>query len=550
MQYKEICRILSFYLWLLMIPLSIPFGIAYYCERIVGPEIYPQLPCTTPLLLTLIFTLLLGGMFWLVGRNSSRRIYRREALLLVLLVYLITPSISALPFFLSNTLTNPVDAFFEAVSGLTTTGASAMEAKRYDPSTEKEIPIEREIALGSEKQYPYYGTIERIFDPKTGSYLEGLTAVNPALLFWRSFMQWLGGMGIIVLFVAILPALGVGGKLIAQAEISATKESLFPRIKETASQLWKIYCALTILQIVLLLITNHEMTVFDALTISLATMATGGYTPIEGGIASFHSAATDFIIIIFMILGSISFPLYFYLIHGKFNRLRDPEFKTFFIIIFIAVGFVTWQLVGTPKDPLTAEGNSSGAFSFFEALRYGAFQVISAQTTTGFYTSNFDLWPFTTQVLMLILMFVGGMSGSTTGGIKIIRLQTFFKIMMNKIESVYRPDTVRTTRVGSSLIDTQTGLTVLCFIMISVSLAVIGTFLLVWDGIDPETSLTTISSVMNTVGFAFRLAGPTETFAFLPDFGKIITSIWMIAGRLEFFAVLVLFVPAFWKTTY
>lgn len=527
-----------------MIPLSIPLGIAYYCERIVGPESYPQLPCTTAFLITLIFTLLLGGMFWLIGRDSSRRIYRREALLLVLLVYLITPAISGLPFLLSNTLTNPVDAFFEAVSGLTTTGASSMEAKKYDPETHQEI------AVGIKAGYSYYGTIDPVLDPITETYLEGLAAVNPSLLFWSSFMQWLGGMGIIVLFVAILPALGVGGKLIAQTEISATKESLFPRIKETASQLWKIYCSLTLLQILLLVATNRNISFFDASMISLATVSTGGYTPINGGIASFHSAATDVIVMIFMILGSISFPLYFYLTHGKIQRLRDPELKTFFVIITIAVTFATWQLIGTPKDALTSLGSTSGLFSFSEALRYGAFQVISAQTTTGFFTSNFDQWPSTIQLLIFILMFIGGMSGSTTGGIKIIRLQTFFKIMLNKIESIYRPDTVRMTRVGASLIDTQTGLTVLCYIMIAFSLTVIGTFLLVWDGVDPESSLTTIASMMNTMGFPFKSAGPTESFAFLSDFGKMISSIWMIAGRLEFFAVLVLFVPAFWKTTY
>lgn len=536
-------------MWILLIPLSIPFFIAVYCEWIVGSEIYPQPPAAFAFFLTIILTTVLGVFFWFIGKHSTGHLYRREALLLVLLVYLLTPVIGSLPFFFNGTLSNPVDAVFEAVSGVTTTGASIMQAKKMNPGTGEEEPIKVSFVTGEKTTYTFYGTITPVIDPETGQViLSGLNAVSPALLFWRSFLQWLGGGGIIVLFVAILPALGVGGKILFQTEVTGpSKESMMPRIKETASKLWKIYLGLTILEIILLMLTNDAITFFDAVTISFSTISTGGFTVRDGGIAYFDSVYTDWVIIVFMILGSISFSIYFFCMRGKFGRLRDPELRLFLLIILFSVAIATWQLMGTTHHRL-ASTESVGNFNFWEALRYGAFQVISAQTSTGFTTANYNLWPFSVQVLMLVLFYVGGMAGSTAGGIKVIRQQTFFHIMLNKIESIYRPDTVRIYRIGTTTIDNRTATTVLCFFMVTASLAILGTFLLVLDGVDPETGLTTVSCMLNNTGIAFRMAA--DSFAYLSDWGKILSCFWMIAGRLEYFAVLIAFVPAFWKTTY
>ncbi|MCH9627770.1 MAG: Trk system potassium uptake protein TrkH [Chlamydiales bacterium] len=551
MLYRDICKTLSFYMWILLIPLSIPFCIAAYCEWIVGPEVYPQPPAAFAFLLTLFITAALGGVFWLIGQKRTGHLYRREALLLVLLVYLFTPAVSALPFFLSKTLTNPIDAFFEAVSGVTTTGATVMQAKAVDPFTEQERPIQRNVQTGQKTDYSYYGTLSPIIEPETKAILlSGLDAVSPSLLFWRSFMQWLGGGGIIVLFVAILPALGVGGKILYQTEVTGpSKESMMPRIKETASQLWKIYLGLTILEVILLMVTNHSISFFDAVTTSFSTISTGGFTARNGGIAAFHNAYTDWVIIVFMVLGSISFSIYFFCMRGKFYRLKDPELIGFLLIILCVVAITTWQLIGKFGYPLSP-AEQTGELGFFGALRFGAFQVISAQTSTGFTTANYDLWPFSIQVLMLALFFIGGMAGSTAGGLKVIRHQTFFRIMLDKIESIYRPDTVRTYRVGNSIIDNRTATTVLCFIMVSAFLAILGTFLLVLDGVDPETGLSTVSCMLNNVGIAFRMGGPVESFAFLSNWSKLLACFWMVAGRLEYFAVLIAFVPAFWRTSY
>lgn len=549
MLYRDICKTLSFYLWILLIPFCFPLAIGLYCEFIASQGAYPQPPSSPAFFAAMIFTFLLGLLFRAIGKKSSGHLYRKEALLLVLLVYFLTPVIWAMPFYLSKTLSNPVDAYFEAVSGLTTTGASVLTAKKYNEE-QQEIPITKTFTTGAKTSYQYFGTITPVIDQRTGKELTGLEAVSPALIFWRSLMQWMGGGGIVVLFVAILPALGVGGKVLFQTEMTGpTKEVVMPKIKETASQLWKVYVVLTVIEIFLLKLTNENIPLFDAIAISLSTVCTGGFAPTDAGIAGYNSAYTDWVIIIFMILGSISFTLYFLCMRGKFFRLKDPELRAFLMIILVAGIIATWQLTGHLRDPLSSIQSSSESYSFFDAVRYGFFQVISAQTSTGFSTSNYDLWPFSVQVLMLVLMYFGGMAGSTAGGLKVIRHQTFVHIMLNKIESIYRPDTVRTFRVGNAVVDNVTATTILCFIMVAASLAIIGTFVLVLSGIDPETSLATISCMLNNVGMSFRMAGPTESFAFLPSPDKLLCALWMIAGRLEYFAVLIVFVPAFWRRT-
>ncbi|NGX54446.1 MAG: Trk system potassium uptake protein TrkH [Chlamydiae bacterium] len=548
MLYREISRTLAVFLWGLAIPLAFPFFIAIYCERVAGPEVYPQPPSAFAFFATIVITILLGWLFRFLGRKSTGRIFRREALLMVLLFYFMTSFIGGLPFYLNKTFTNPIDAFYETVSGLTTTGATLMEGKQYNPETGKEIPITKTFVTGEPTTYSYYGTITPVIDSSTNKVLyTGIEAVSPALLFWRSMTQWLGGCGIVVLFVAILPALGVGGKILYQTEVTGpSKESLAPRIKETASHLWKIYLGLTVLEIILLMVTNSDVSLFDATTITFSTLSTGGFTPKNGSIGSFNNPYTDIVVMVFMVLGSISFSIYFFCLRGKFRRLNDPELKAFLIVVALASLFAAWNLSGLSA---TSIGGPEGSlFHFWEGLRYGAFQIISAFTSTGFVTANYDIWPFAIQLLMLILMFVGAMAGSTAGGIKMIRSQMLFRIIVDKIETIFRPDTVRTYRVGATTIDNRAAMTVLCFFMVVVILTITSTFLLVIDGVDPETSISTVACWINNVGIAFRMGSPADSFAFLTNFGKILGSFLMIAGRLEFFAVLIAFVPAFWRT--
>lgn len=547
MHYREICRTLSFYIWILTLPLLLPLGFSIYCDYLV-PEKYVFQPHSTLAFAgTVMVTLILGAFLRIVGRKSHHSLYRREALLLVLIVYFITPLISSLPFYFSGTLTNFTDAYFEATSGLTTTGATVMEGKNINITTGEEFPISKVVCAGKETTYTYYGTISPIIGENKEVLFTGIEAVSYPILLWRGLMQWLGGCGFIVLFVAILPALGVGGKILYQTEVTGpSKESMLPRIKETASQLWKIYLGLTLLQIVMLFFLDDDISLFDAVTISLSTISTGGFAPKNEGIAAYHSLSVDLILMFFMVLGSINFALYFFIIRGKFSRLKDPEFRALLLILVFGIALSTWQLMGTMPYPLSNDTDNA-PLSFLAALRYGAFQIISAQTSTGFATANYDIWPFAVQILMLIVMFIGGMAGSTSGGMKVIRQQTFFHIMLNKIESIFRPDTVRHYRIGNAVIDNTTATTVLCLFMIVASLTIIGTFALAIDGVDLETGLTTVACMINNGGMGFRMGGPTSSFAFLSPFSKWLSCIWMIAGRLEFYALFITFIPAFWR---
>jgi trk system potassium uptake protein TrkH len=523
---------------------------AIWCDWIVGSSVYPQLPAALAFVETLFICFALASLLFFISKDTQQGLFRKEGLLLVIFVYFLTPLVSALPFLFNGTLANPLDAYFECVSGYTTTGATILQAKEYSPMSENEIPIVKDYVIDKDYTYSYFGNVEPIKDSLGATILTGIEAVHPALLFWRSFMQCLGGGGIVVLFVAILPALGVGGKFLFQTEVSGpTTDSLFPRIKETASLLWKVYSALIGIETVLLMFTNPKVSLFDALCISFSTLSTGGFCPKNASIAAYGSDLTTGIITIFMLLGSINFTLYFLLLKGKLSKWNDPELKVFLGIVVISVLYGTSQLWGEPVDSVTREFFNEEIFSPFSAFLTSAFQLISAQTSTGFVIADFDSWGYPLQVWMLIMFFVGGMAGSTAGGIKVIRSMSVFNVMLNKIESLFKPDNVRNFRVGGQVLDPQMAITILCFFVVVFFLTISFTFLLVMGGVDIETSISSVSCMVNNTGIAFRLAGPTNTFAFLNDAGKLLCSVLMIAGRLEFFALLVLFAPSFWKKT-
>jgi trk system potassium uptake protein TrkH len=525
-------KILSRYLFYLSILLLLPLAISIYDQ--FSSALYP----TTTLAFsgTIIISLTLAFVLWTIRRNEplSQTPSRRESILIVVLIWIITSMISSLPFSLSGTL-RPIDAYFEAMSGLTTTGSTMICAKAYDPLTQEEIPIRLTNSHVPDKTYVYWGTVAPIRDPDTNLILRsGVEAVSRALLFWRSLLQWIGGMGIVVIFLTVLPGLGVGGKLLYRMETTGPiKDEISPRIKETASQLWKLYTFFTLLEIGLLIWTNKEMPFFDALCTSLSNISTGGFSVRNESIASYHSAATDAIVMIFMVIGSINFALYFHILRLKFFRIYVPD-----LFLFLTIGLLGCLSVSLLLIPHLGLG---------EAFRQGSFQALSMQTSTGFFTSNYDRWPFAAQMFMLILMFFGGMSGSTAGGIKTSRFYIAYKILLHRLESIFRPDSVRKLYIGKNEVDDKNALTVLSFFCIIAFFTVLGTMLLVLDGIDPETSLGLMASLLNNTGIAFRSAGPTESLVFLSATSKIFCTFWMLLGRLEFFVVLLLLLPSFWK---
>lgn len=547
MQVREISRILGAYLYFLAIALVIPLGVALYYQFIAAPASHPQPHSTFAFLETIVICLLLALLFRRFGRGSKGQLYRREGLALVVVIWFITAGIAGLPFQLSGTFSSPLDSYWEAMSGLTTTGASVMTPKEYDESGQ-EVPIEHVISLSPPTVYTYYGTITPVRNADGEIVLEGIEAVSKAVLFWRSFLQWLGGMGIVVLFLAILPALGVGGKVLYQSEVPGPlKDSMTPRIRDTASLLWKTYLVMSAAQVLLLMVTNHQLSLFDALCVTFSTVSTGGFTVRNASIGSYQNQWTDTVVVLFMLLGSINFVHYVNLTRRKFTRLWDPELFIYLLCLICGTLLITLLLHGTPEVLLAPTDSTPMTFSWWASLRYGAFQLLSVQSSTGFVTADFDMWPFGTQVILLTAMFVGGMSGSTAGGIKVIRHSMIWRITIDRIESIFRPNQVRVMHIGRGRISHDKAITVLCFFFIVIALTLVGTFVLVLDGIDPETALSVNACCLNNIGVAFRMAGPMETFAFLPTISKSLEIVWMVAGRLEFFAILIIFIPDFWR---
>lgn len=545
MLWYDISKILGYFLLYFGLTLLFPLGLSVYYEVYSTADAHPQPHATIPFLESFVISVLAAFLLIWIGRRATGNIYRREGLALVVFIWFLAPAFAALPFTLSGTLQNPTQAYFEAVSGLTTTGATVMWPKKYDEAG-KEIPIEKVVCGSLETTYTFWGNITPVRDDRNGEIVyEGVEAVGKAILFWRSLLQWIGGVGIILLFASILPALGVGGKVLLQAEQTGPlKSSLTPRLKETAAHLWKIYFGLTVLQIILLMLTNDEMPLFDAVTITFSTLSTGGFSIKNASIGFYQNAWTEWIVIIFMILGSINFTLYFYALAGKFYRIYDLEFFLFLAILFSACALGAFLLIGTPEDLLTGVSKN---FEWEEAIRIGTFQIVSANTSTGFAVANYDRWPHAVQALLLIVMFVGGMSGSTAGGIKIIRHYILFRIAQYRVESLFRPENIRNFRIGDRALDNSSAIMVLCFFLVVVASAVFGTYTYILTGVDPETSIGCVACMLNNTGAAFRVAGPAESFAFMSNFNLVFSSILMILGRLEYFAVLAILVPAFWK---
>jgi len=530
----EICRLLSKYLFLLAVVMLIPLSYALSCEFLFDPEKYPQPHTTSAFAWAILICLGTSFLLRFLGKSATGQLHnRREGIILVVLIWIVTSLMSSLPFCLSGTL-SPLNSYFEAMSGLTTTGATLLCPKAYNQGGE-EIPLYITNPHVPGKTYEFYGTVPPIRDPNTGLIqYEGIEAVSHAILLWRSLLQWIGGLGIIVIFLTVLPALHVGGKFLYQMETSGPiKEGITPRIRSTATKLWKLYLVFTLLEIILLLLTNRNMPLFDAVCISLSNVSTGGFSVRNESIASYESLATECVVFIFMLAGSVNFALYFQVFRMKFREIAGPDFFLFLTIVVIGSLFVSLALFSD--------------YTVGSAFRLGCFQAVSMQTSTGFILANYDEWPFAAQMFMLLLMFVGGMSGSTTGGIKTSRFYILYKIVQNRLESIFRPDVVRTLRIGTSEIDDKNALTVLCFFCIVGSCLIFGTSTLILDGIDPESSLGLMACFLNNVGAAFRSAGPTGSFAFLSDFSKICSIFWMLLGRLEYYVVLLLFLPSFWK---
>ncbi|MFH1573177.1 MAG: TrkH family potassium uptake protein [Acidobacteriota bacterium] len=477
-------RIVARLLGILMIVLALCMGTSLGWTVYYGEE-----GTTRAFLIGSAITMLAGiGLFY-VGRREAGTIGRREALLVVTSSWLLIGVAGAAPYMLDGAFTNYADAFFETVSGFTTTGSTV---------------------------------------------LTDIESLSRGLHYWRTLTHWLGGMGIIVLFIAIFPQLGVGAKHLFKSEVPGPiTEGLKPKIRETASTLWKIYLGLTALECGLLYWAG--MDVFDAVCHSFATMATGGFSTRNASIGHYASVPVDLIVTLFMFLAGINFSLYYLFLKGNFTALfRDREFRVYAGLVALATAAVTINILTVHPD-------------IRDALRYGSFQVVAVTTTTGFGTDNFDLYPPFSKLLLVSLMFVGGSAGSTAGGMKVSRIMVVFKASFIEIYKIFRPQAVRAVRLGRSVVGDGVTRSIFGFFAIAVVIFVLGSLFMGMLGLDIVTATTSVVATLFNIGPGLARVGSIENFAFIPTAGKLFLSGCMILGRLEFYTVLVLFVPDFWK---
>ena len=432
-----------------------------------------------------------GGLVMWLCRGRSE-LHNRDGFLIVSLGWFSAGLVGALPFWLSGVIPSFTDAVFESISGFTTTGASIL------PNVE---------VLGH----------------------------GPAL--WRCMIQWLGGMGIVVLSVAILPILGVGGMQLFQAEAPGpSPDRLTPRIKETARLLWGVYCVISFAEFVALMFCGLDW--FDALCHTFTTMATGGFSPKAASIGHYQSAAVEYVVILFMFLAGINFSLHFSARRGRLKTyFQDSEFKVYLLLIVAATAVVTYTNVH-------ATDMAAG-----ENVRTSLFQVVSIMTTTGFATADYEVWAPAAVFILILLMFVGGCAGSTGGGMKNVRLLLLTRHGLNELRKMIHPRAVIPIRFNHRAVPPEILTNILGFALLLLIATIVATFVMTFLGLDLMTAFGSVAATINNIGPGIGDVGPTDHFGHLPGVGKWVLVFCMLLGRLELFTVLVLLTPDFWRRT-
>jgi len=444
------------------------------------------------LLKTIVIAIAVGGVLTLAGRNAGKEILRKEAIAIVGLGWLLCTAVGAVPYVLCEPGLSPAAAFFESASGFTTTGSTA---------------------------------------------IADLTLYAPSILLWRATTQWLGGMGILVLFVALLSSLGVGSKALFRHESSAQIGYGFhSHIRQTALGLWSLYTALTALCIVVL--TLCGMSFYDALLHSFAAISTGGFSPRNESLMFYNSAAMDFWLCVFMFLGGANFLLLVRALRRDIAGIRrEEEFRMYSGIILVATAVVALDLMIRQGVPLG------------KSLQWSSFQVISIMTTTGFVSADFDLWPTLSQAILVLLMFIGGCSGSTAGGIKVGRVLAFLKTAGQQVRNSFRPSQVVPVRLNGIILEESQKTAALFFIALTGM--TVATATLVITILEPQLSLlssfTSVTATLFNIGPGLEAVGATKNFAFFTPASHLVLAFLMLLGRLEFFALLVLFLPSLWR---
>lgn len=441
-----------------------------------------------------LISILICGGIGLAGsilfRSGKKEIGNREGFAIVGLGWMVVCLLGALPYIFAGTFSSLVNACFESTSGFTTTGATV---------------------------------------------IEDLEVLSKGILFWRSLTHWLGGMGIILLSMAILPMLGVGGMQLYRAEVPGpVPDRLKPRIRETAKTLWMVYVLISVLEVVFLLIGG--MSFFDSVCHTFGTMATGGFSTHNASIGHYGSAYIEGVVTLFMIVAGANFALHYQLLLGRPGRyLHDTEFRFYLFSILFSTGGIVLLLWGGAYDTWTA------------SFRYAVFQVVSILTTTGYITVDYEQWPLAVQFILFALMFFGGCAGSTGGSVKCIRILLLLKQAYKEIYSLIHPHAVTTIKLGKKTVPADVMESVLGFSLVYLGIFVVASLLMSWLGLDFKSALSSVAACIGNVGPGLGMVGPVKTYLPIVPAGKWILIVCMILGRLEIFTLLILFVPQFWK---
>ncbi len=435
-------------------------------------------------------TVLAGFLMWVLNRNANKEIGKREGYIIVSLGWVLFSLFGCLPFLLSQEIPSFTDAYFETISGFTTTGASI---------------------------------------------LNDIEALPNSLLFWRSMTQWLGGMGIIVMSLAILPILGIGGMQLFIAEVPGpTKDKIHPRIKETAKRLWGIYILFTFIEVILLFLGGMDL--FDAINHSFTTMATGGYSTKQDSIAFYDSVFIQYVITIFMFIAGTNFTLSYLALHLKFkNIFRNEEFRYYLGIVAFFTITVTFALFFREN------------YSIEESFRLGVFQVVSIVTTTGFASADYLSWLPFIGITLFICMFIGGSAGSTGGGVKVVRVLLFFKNSYLELERILHPNALVPVRFNEKPVSYGIVSNIIAFVSFYLLTFIVSFFLLAAMGSDLQTSAGAVAATIGNIGPGIGDVGPVENYSHFSGIAKWFLSFLMLVGRLEIFTVLILLTPAFWR---
>ncbi|MDC0206048.1 TrkH family potassium uptake protein [Nitrospinae bacterium] len=489
MNIQAILNVVGVMLILLSGLLLAPLGVSFY---------YGDLPLegyiseTSAFCITCTICLLTGLILWKLFPSGIEKLRDREGFAIVATSWMVMSAFGAFPLYLTGICPNYIDALFESTSGFTTTGASI---------------------------------------------LVNIDSVSHGILFWRNLMQWVGGMGIILLSLAIFPMLGIGSFHLFKAEIpgGSTVEQMQPRLAETAKILWKTYLALTVIEITALLFAGLDL--FDAVCHTFSTVATGGFSPHNGSVGVFDNIYIEAIIILFMFFGGINFALHSQIVRGNFaGALKNPEFRSYCSILIIGILLVTWGLTRVSPD-----GHAG------EAFRNAAFTVVSIQTTTGFITDDFNLWPEYLKLLILGIMMVGGCSGSTSGSFKIIRFIILIKIILRELAKLVHPRAIFHVKVGEKTIspDDLSNVAALTFLFIGIS--ALSAMMLSFMGVDLTTAISASIASLFNIGPGLGAVGAMGNYATIPAMGKGILISCMLLGRLEIYGILLLILPIAWR---